>query len=45
MDCKAVSERVGVSVDVDHMAVLLDDVPDLHAREGKNESNLRDVVC
>jgi hypothetical protein len=36
VDRKAVSERVGVDANVDHAAVLLDDVPDMGARGGEN---------
>ena len=35
------AERLGgVDVDIDHTAIFLDDVPDLHAREGENRSEL-----
>ena len=38
------SERVWVDVSVDHTAILLDDVPDLHAGESKDGSKLGDVM-
>lgn len=36
MDCKAVPERVGVDVDVDHAAVLLDEGVNLTPFDAKN---------
>jgi hypothetical protein len=44
VNAKAVPERVRMNVNVNHLTILLNDVPDLHAREGKHMSKLRDVV-
>ncbi len=44
VDRKAVSKRMWVDVNVYQTTVFLDDVPDLHAREGENRLKLR-MLC
>jgi len=36
---------MGMDVDIDHSTVFLDDVPDLHTREGKNGLKLWGMLC